>query len=205
MYNLSCVDWYQYPEAEQTYVFDLLPTVSGLAATSSDQRLCLFDPLRLNNGPLKSIQTNHGNLISAKVYNPSESIIATTGQNGTISVWDLRLDPSNALALHIGNGASLPALLSLACCPQTNTLAVGTELANHQASIIIWYAPTLSSPVPARSLTPPRDVRSPSTPQLQYNEVHSDDISEVLSPFLPLSPTTVPIPHRPPPSLCPPP
>ncbi|KAK0753866.1 WD40-repeat-containing domain protein [Schizothecium vesticola] len=162
MYNLSCVDWYEYPEAEQqTYVFDLLPTVAGLATTSSDQRLCLFDPLRLNDGPLKSIQTNHENLICAKVYNPAESIVATTGQNGTISVWDLRLDPSNAEALHIGDGASLPALLSLACCPQTNTLAVGTELANHQASIIIW------------------DVRSPAVPQLQYNEVHSDDISEL--------------------------
>ncbi|KAK1837178.1 WD40-repeat-containing domain protein [Podospora conica] len=167
MYNLSCVDGFKYPGGDQTYILDLIPTTSGLAVTSSDQRLCLFDPLRLSQGPLKSIQTNHGNLTSAKAYSPSESIIATTGENGTISLWDLRLAPSHAQALQIQSGGA--PLLSLACSPTTTALAAGTEFANHQASILLW------------------DIRSPAAPRLQYNEVHSDDITELT--YHPTTPT----------------
>ena len=103
MYNLSCVDGFKYPGGDQTYVLEIIPTAGGLAATSSDQNLCLFDPLRLSQGPLKSIQTTHGNLTSAKAYCAAESVIATTGENGTVSVWDLRLEPPSQ-ALRIGGG-----------------------------------------------------------------------------------------------------
>ncbi|KAK0730363.1 WD40-repeat-containing domain protein [Lasiosphaeris hirsuta] len=159
MYQLACVDGYKYPGTEATYVLDILPLSAGLAATSSDQRLGLFDPLRLSQGPLKSIQTNHGNLTSAKAYNTAESVVVTTGENGTISVWDLRHDPAKAQVLQV-KGAH-PSFLSLACSSETNTLAAGTELANHQASILLW------------------DLRSSSTPKTQYNEVHSDDVTEL--------------------------
>ncbi|KAK3362635.1 WD40-repeat-containing domain protein [Lasiosphaeria hispida] len=158
MYQLACVDGYRCSSTEATYVLDIIPLSTGLAATSSDQRLSLFDPLRLSQGPLKSIQTNHGNLTSAKAYNTAGSVIVTTGENGTISVWDLRLDPANAQALQI---KAHPSFLSLACSSETNTLAAGTELANHQASILLW------------------DLRSPSAPKTQYNEVHSDDVTEL--------------------------
>lgn len=101
MYQLTCADGFQYPGSEPTYVTEIIPLGTGLAATTSDQRLSLFNPLRLNQGPLKSIQTNHGNLTCARAYSFADSAVATTGENGTISVWDLRLDPSKARALQI--------------------------------------------------------------------------------------------------------
>ncbi|KAK4193297.1 WD repeat-containing protein 89 [Podospora australis] len=158
MYALKCADGYKYPGAE-TYVLEILPVASGLAATSSDQSLSLFDPVRLSQGPLKKVRTDHGNLTAAKVYDPAGSIVCTTGENGTVSVWDLRESPvKNALSIKGGDDVGF---LSLACSNGTNSLAAGTELANHQASILIW------------------DLRSPTAPKTQYNEVHSDDITEL--------------------------
>ncbi|KAK3987745.1 WD40-repeat-containing domain protein [Cladorrhinum sp. PSN332] len=162
MYNLTGVDGYQYrftPD-DPIYVLDILPVATGLAATASDQTLSLFDPSRLNHGPLKTIKLNHGYGTVAKVYDPAESIICTTGENGTISVWDLRHDPLKAPAMKI-QGPGIP-LLSLATSSSTNSLAVGTELANHAASILIW------------------DLRTPSSPPKQtYSDLHSDDITEL--------------------------
>ncbi|KAL2129143.1 hypothetical protein VTI74DRAFT_8178 [Chaetomium olivicolor] len=158
MYNLVNADGYKYP-GQETYVLDILPIATGFATTGSDQTLSLFDPLRLSQGPVKKIRTDHGNLTAAKVYSAADSVICTTGENGTVSVWDLRLDPSKAKAMQIGG--NLPSLLSLACSNDTNTIAAGTELANHQASIIIW------------------DLRSPSAPRTQYTEGHSDDITQL--------------------------
>ncbi|KAK0656601.1 WD40-repeat-containing domain protein [Cercophora newfieldiana] len=159
MYQLTCADGHKYPGSEPTYVLDIIPLATGLAATSSDQRLCIFDPLRLSRGPLKSIKTKHINLTTAKAYSTNNSIVATSGENGHISLWDLRLDPKEAEALQIkGN---YPSILSLACSEATNTIAAGTEFADHQASIVIW------------------DLRSIANPKTQYTEVHSDDITEL--------------------------
>lgn len=49
----------------------------------------------------------------------------------------------------------------MACSPSTQTIAVGTELQNHTASIFLW------------------DVRSTPSPKAHYQEVHSDDITEL--------------------------
>ncbi|KAK4170324.1 WD40-repeat-containing domain protein [Cladorrhinum sp. PSN259] len=161
MYNLACADGYQYrfaPDEDPIYILDILPVATGLAAAASDQTLSLFDPSRLNHGPLKTIRLNHGYGTVAKVYDPSESIVCTTGENGTISVWDLRHDPLKAPAMTI-QGPGIP-LLSLATSQSTHSLAVGTELANHQASILIW------------------DLRTPSLESKQfYSDLHSDDIT----------------------------
>lgn len=146
MYQLVCADGYEYPGAGSTYITEIIPLATGLAATSSDQRLCLFDPVRLSQGPLKSIRTNHGNLTCARPYSPGDSVVATAGENGTVTVWDLRLDTTKAQALQIQG--DFPSLLSLACSNETNTLAAGTELANHQASVVLWYLPPLFFPFP---------------------------------------------------------
>ena len=139
MYHLACADGYKYPGSEPTYILELIPTAAGLAATASDQSLRLFDPSNLSQGPIKTLQTNHGNITSAEAYNPSESIVATAGENGTISIWDLRLGGAAAQILRIKGTPDETSLLSLACSSQTNTIAAGTELANHQASILLWY------------------------------------------------------------------
>jgi WD40 repeat protein len=101
MYQLVNSDGYKYP-GQETYVLDILPLATGFAATASDQSLSLFDPLRLRQGPTKRIRTDHGNLTAAKVYSAGDSVVCTTGENGTVSVWDLRLDPSTARAMQIG-------------------------------------------------------------------------------------------------------
>lgn len=142
-------------------MLDLIPLASGLAAIASDQTLSLFDPTHLNHGPSNRIRTAHGNLAVAKAYSAADSILATTGENGVVSLWDLRLDPSKACAMQLaGNQISL---LSLACSGSTFTVAAGTELAEaeRQASVLLW------------------DIRSGSAPRLQYNEIHSDDVTEL--------------------------
>lgn len=47
----------------------------------------------------------------------------------------------------------------MACNPQTRTIAIGTELHQHQASLLLW------------------DVRSTPSPQAAYHDLHSDDIT----------------------------
>ncbi|KAK4673119.1 hypothetical protein QC763_109000 [Podospora pseudopauciseta] len=160
MYQLTAVDGYKYPKPD-TYVPEILPIAAGLAAIASDQTLSLFDPTRLNAGPLKQITTDHGNLTCAKVYDPAESIVCTAGENGTVSIWDFRTNPIKPAMQIRGNTDPIP-ILSLACSNPTHTLAAGTELANHQASILLW------------------DLRSsPSSPKITYTEIHSDDITEL--------------------------
>lgn len=102
MYLLKCTDGYQYTGSDAVYVLDLIPLATGLAAIASDQSLCLFDPTRLNQGPTKRIRTDHGNLSVAKAYNAAESIVATAGENGVVSLWDLRLAPAQASVLKLG-------------------------------------------------------------------------------------------------------
>jgi len=110
MYNLTAVAGYQFrfgPE-DPIYVLDILPVALGLAATASDQTLTLFDPSNLNHGPVKSIKLDHGSGTVATVYDPSESVICTTGENGAISVWDLRHDPLKAPAMKIQGTIQYP-------------------------------------------------------------------------------------------------
>jgi WD repeat-containing protein 89 len=102
MYLLTQVDAFQYPGGDELFVLDIIPLHMGLAAVASDQSLCIFDPLRLNQGPLKRIQTNHGNLTSAKGYDPAASIVCTTGEAGSVSMWDLRLASAQAEVLRLG-------------------------------------------------------------------------------------------------------
>jgi WD40 repeat protein len=61
--------------------------------------------------------------------------------------------------------------MSLACSPSSFTLAAGTELADYQASVLLW------------------DIRSAAQPRIQYNEIHSDDVTELN--FHPLEPNVL--------------
>lgn len=96
MYNLTQVDAFQNPGRDPAYMLEIVPVAQGLAAISSDQNLTLFDPLSLSKGPLKTIRTTHGNISCARAYDASNSIVCTAGENGTVSLWDLRLDGSKA-------------------------------------------------------------------------------------------------------------
>lgn len=172
MYNLSKADSFSNPGSDPAYVLEITPVAGGLAAISSDQKLTLFNPSRLSQGPLKTIRTSHENIKCARAFDASNSIICTAGTNGTVALWDLRLDGSKAQVAALA-GSDAP-IISIACNSSSNAIAAGSEYANHQASILIW------------------DARSGSAPQTRYNEVHSDDVTEVITPSLTMNPPPSP-------------
>ncbi|KAJ0321232.1 hypothetical protein COL5a_009287 [Colletotrichum fioriniae] len=137
MYNLSCVDGHRFGDV---YVLDIQRLNAGLSAISSDQKLGLFDPARVGQGPIKSYQTNHGNLTCLRTFDWQNSVVCTAGENGEVSVWDMR-------------EASKPQVAHFA--------ALGTEFQNHSASVLLW------------------DIRAGPKQKLQYDEVHSDDVTEL--------------------------
>jgi WD repeat-containing protein 89 len=104
MYPLTCIDQYRAPTREEVYVLDILPFASGPATISSDQKLSLFNPLSLKTGPTVDIVTNHGNITCARVFDPTNSVLCTAGENGTISMWDLRQDVRQAEVVRLTTG-----------------------------------------------------------------------------------------------------
>ncbi|KAI1819767.1 WD40-repeat-containing domain protein [Xylaria intraflava] len=160
MYPLTGIDEYRIPTREEVYVLDIIPFVSGPATISSDQKLSLFNPLSLKTGPTVNLVTKHGNITCARVFDAANSVACTAGENGTLSIWDLRQDVRQAEVARFTTEGRVP-VVSVACSNTGFSVAAGTELQHHQASIVIW------------------DVRSTSAPKLQYNEVHSDDITEL--------------------------
>lgn len=163
MYLLSNLDVYQSPASagEPVYVLDLHTILSGLAAISSDQSLRLFDLSSLSKGPVRSFRTSHGNLTVARPFDRSQSAICTAGSDGSVAIWDLRAAGVNPAQATRQIGAAHTSIASLACAPEANVVCAGTEYADNQASLVFW------------------DVRRASEPVIQYNEVHSDDITEL--------------------------
>ncbi|KAF0326637.1 putative WD repeat-containing protein [Colletotrichum sp. SAR11_59] len=160
MYNLTCVDGHHFGGEGDVYVLDLHRLNAGLAAISSDQKLTLFNPARVGQGPTRSLATSHGNLTCLKTYDALESIVCTAGENGEVSIWDLRQSSKPQVA-HFAVAATQSPITSLACDSRSNTIAIGTELQNHTASVMLW------------------DIRAGPTQRLQYDEVHSDDVTEL--------------------------
>lgn len=73
--------------------------------------------------------------------------------------------------------ASQAPIFSMACSLDTQTIAVGTELQNHTASIHLWYV--FSSLAKENFINTHRDVRSTPTSKAHYQEVHSDDVTDL--------------------------
>lgn len=101
MYNLSCIDGHHFSGPQDVYVLDIQRLTAGLAAISSDQKLSLFNPARLGQGPVKSFPTSHGNLTCLKTFDWQNSIVCTAGENGEVSVWDMR-ESSKPQVAHFG-------------------------------------------------------------------------------------------------------
>lgn len=163
MYLLSNLDAYRFPASagEPVYVLDLHTILSGLAAISSDQSLSLFDLSSLGKGPVRSLKTSHGNLSVARVFDHVQSAVCTAGSDGSVAIWDLRGAGVNPAQVTRQIGTAHASIASLACAPGANIVCAGTEFADNQASVVFW------------------DVRRASEPVIQYNEVHSDDITEL--------------------------
>ncbi|KAI0837646.1 WD40 repeat-like protein [Hypoxylon sp. FL0890] len=159
MYPLTCVDGYKIPIREEHYVLDIIPLTQGPATISSDQKLSLFDPANLSAGPLLNLVTEHGHIACVKAYDVGNSIVCTAGRDGSVSMWDLRKNPFQAQVMRLTD-IHYP-VISLACSSAGFSIVAGTELQNHQASILGW------------------DIRSAPTPKIRYEEVHSDDVTEL--------------------------
>ncbi|KAG6003035.1 hypothetical protein E4U21_002423 [Claviceps maximensis] len=161
MYTLANVATHHFP-SQETYVLDVRRTTAGLTTISSDQHLSLLSPARLADGPLRSWLTPHGNVTALRVLDDvgGGAVVCTAGEDGTVGVWDLRLGEAARVA-HF-TAANAP-ILSLACNASTKTIALGTELHNHSASLHLW------------------DLRSLPQGQAQahYQDLHSDDITEL--------------------------
>ncbi|KAH9903799.1 WD40 repeat-like protein [Xylariomycetidae sp. FL2044] len=163
MFPLTCTDAYSIPLREEVYMLDILPLASGPATISSDQQLSVFDPLNLRGGPVRSFRTrHHDNVACAAVFEGGNGVVCTAGEDGGVAMWDLRLGGGGAGAeVARMTGPNQVPILSLACSSAGFAVAGGTELRDHQASILIW------------------DVRATATPKLHYKEVHSDDVTEL--------------------------
>lgn len=96
MYLLSPIAEYRSKSREEVFVLDAHRLTSGLASISSDQKLSLFDPARIEQGPVASVTTNHENLRCLKPFDWLNSAVCTAGENGTVSVWDLRQDAAKS-------------------------------------------------------------------------------------------------------------
>ncbi|KJR81069.1 WD domain protein [Sporothrix schenckii 1099-18] len=160
MYHLAVADEYQFPGSTPPYVLDLIPLASGLASISTDGKLSLFDPARIGAGPKRSFATSHGNLTTARAFDTAGCVLATAGGNGTVALWDLR-DAAQGPQASAKVGSADANVMSLACDLSTQSVAVGTELVDYQASIVMW------------------DIRAGPTPKVRYTDVHSDDVTEL--------------------------
>ncbi|KAK4084219.1 uncharacterized protein Triagg1_699 [Trichoderma aggressivum f. europaeum] len=156
MYTLTNIDQHHFSGPEGVYVLEAHRTASGLATVASDQTLSLFNPARLGTGPVARLRTEHGNVTTLRVFDAGTSVVCTAGENGSVGVWDLR---QGARVAQFAAGQA--SILSMACSAGTQTIAVGTELENHAATIHLW------------------DVRSSPSPKATYSEVHSDDVTSL--------------------------
>lgn len=157
MYSLTCVEGYRTPIREEIYVLDIIPLSSGPVTISSDQALSAFNPAALSRGPVKSWQTNHGNITCAEGFDLGGAVVCTAGEDGSVSMWDLRLEEQQAQVARLTGACcgtsffcmnifrlilfnidnSIP-ILSFACSSAGFSVVAGTELQHSQASILIW-------------------------------------------------------------------
>ncbi|KAH8596730.1 WD repeat-containing protein-like protein 89 [Bisporella sp. PMI_857] len=151
MYTLDNFAVHAVTSPENTYIYDILPTALGLVSISSDDKLRLLDPLNLGSPAV--VKKINQDVTSLRVL-LDEGVVVTGGRDGRVEVLDLRSSGKNV-------AKTTPApILSLACSSPYG-VAAGTELTNHQATVLIW------------------DTRKLDEPAVQYVESHSDDITEL--------------------------
>ncbi|PWY80497.1 WD40 repeat-like protein [Aspergillus heteromorphus CBS 117.55] len=141
------------------YIYSITPSSPALfAAISSDDSLRVFDSNTLNHASVAATNIHEG-VTLLKTYDAGQQLLSTAGRDGKVKLWDLRGGKSSAV-LELETSQQAP-VLSIACCPETNSIVAGTELTSYQATVAFW------------------DIRSPGQTRLQYIESHSDDVTEL--------------------------
>ncbi|KAI9744469.1 MAG: ERAD-associated protein [Claussenomyces sp. TS43310] len=155
MYTFETIGALRIDQPPETYVYDILPLGDGVAAISSDDSLRLLDPIALH-APLNVVENvNRDVTCFAPLDGPEGLMVCTAGRDGKVCIVDPR---QGAKVAEVKSDRNVP-ILSLATSWQNTSIAGGTELANSQASVIIW------------------DTRFMDQPRLQYVESHSDDVT----------------------------
>ncbi|KAI9932071.1 hypothetical protein ASPWEDRAFT_154529 [Aspergillus wentii DTO 134E9] len=141
------------------YIYSITASSSpgSFAAISSDDSLRVFDAANLDHVSLVAPNTHSDGVTSLKAYD--QHYLTTGGRDGKVKVWDLRSGKGSPV-VEMEAAKNAP-VLSVACCPQTNSVVAGTELLSSQAIVAFW------------------DIRSPDHPRLQYVESHNDDVTEL--------------------------
>ncbi|KAK2809255.1 hypothetical protein FQN50_003896 [Emmonsiellopsis sp. PD_5] len=154
--------------APGSYIYSLCQSgADALAAISSDNSLRCFDRQTLHllpDGVFKDVHPGRGGGVTCvREVHPTVSggknLIATSGRDGTVKVWDTRNARRDAVLTVTAEKA--PPITALACGTEMSSIVAGTELVSSQASVIFW------------------DIRSPNQARLQYVECHNDDITEL--------------------------
>ncbi|CZT12523.1 related to WD40 repeat protein [Rhynchosporium agropyri] len=157
MYNLNIQSQFHISSPAGTYVYDIIPVAAGLASISSDDTLRLLDPLALDSGPVKEIKKANKDVTCLKAVGEGDSVVVcTAGRDGRVVMWDPR---TVGMVGECRSEGDAP-ILSLATTSSYG-LAAGTELTNHQASVLVW------------------DMRDLTAPVVNYIESHSDDVTEL--------------------------
>ncbi|KAB8269809.1 WD40-repeat-containing domain protein [Aspergillus minisclerotigenes] len=145
--------------AQDNYIYSIASSSPGsFAAIASDDSLRVFDAASLSHVSVVASDAHKG-VTSLKSYDAGQQLLATGGRDGKVKLWDLRNGKRSAV-VEVETSRDAP-VLSIACCPATNSLAAGTELVSYQAVVAFW------------------DVRSPGQSRLQYVESHNDDVTEL--------------------------
>lgn len=91
MYTLEAVDSFHVSSPADTYIYDIVPTASGLATISSDDSLRLLDPLALNGTPINSIKKVQTDVTCLKALGGDDAVVVcTAGRDGRVRVLDPR-------------------------------------------------------------------------------------------------------------------
>ncbi|KAI6250627.1 hypothetical protein HI914_00298 [Erysiphe necator] len=162
MHSLFAKDIFRISTPENTFIYDIFRFSKSLAVLSSDDALRLLDPYAMCTESRKI--SNVGANVTCCTSLDRNNLVAVAGSNGEVRIWDMR---SSNLRGSVKTDDSVP-IVSMASCSQY-VLACGSELINHEASIFLWDLRRIGAP-----------------PLLQFNQSHSDDITDLK--FHPMSP-----------------
>ncbi|KAK2747217.1 hypothetical protein FQN55_005212 [Onygenales sp. PD_40] len=132
--------------APGSYIYSLCQSgADALAAISSDNSLRLFDRQTLHllpDGVFKDVHPGRGGGVTCvREVHPTVSggknLIATSGRDGTVKIWDTRNAKRDAV-LTVTAGKA-PPITALACGTEISSIVAGTELVSSQASVIFCH------------------------------------------------------------------
>ena len=79
------------PLPKGSYVYQILPIRSHLAAISSDDSLRLIDPTTLRAIPNGGFSNVHAGITCVRAPKRSSNILITAGRDAQVKSWDLRI------------------------------------------------------------------------------------------------------------------